>query len=285
MSNNLISFVDVNERVDDASALGLYKSVGKFMCSMLDPTSDTIVISRPDISSRSAASHMLVLSINKFRLVALKRCYDSPKFLRRELAIAEARRVIGFTDYSVELMHGLNLKSEETQDSCTMTRGWEDKDFIMIDFGIKGNREDLARLNFSVIHDIDKFITQLGRWAAFNYLLLVRDRHPGNFLYEKSTGLVYSIDNEEGPFDASGRAIAPNDIIHQIRQLIKKVSSFCENNSLALSFKSGFVEGWHLIADKLDDLTLINQEEKMLTISLLEQDPNSVVDSFTIQQF
>ncbi len=224
---------------------------------------------------------MLLLSINRHRLLAFKRCYDSPDFIGRELAIAEARRVIGFPDYSVMLLHGLSLKCDGAQDSCSLTRGWEDKDFLIIDFGLYGDREDLSHLDYSLVHDIGEFITQLGGWAAFNYLFVVRDRHPGNFLYEKSTGLVYSIDNEEGPFDAFGRAISPNDIILQIRELMKKVLSLGDRESLSSSFRAGFIKSWLLIADKLKYLTLISQKELILTNSLLEQDPNSIVDSLT----
>ena len=270
----------MSERVDDLSANRLYAIIGKFIGENLVPEVDSILISKPIKHSRSSANHLLILTINEGRLVALKRCYDSPDFMRRELVMAEARLLMAFPDYSVKLEHGLNLRCEGSNESCTMIRGWEDKDYLIIDFGSLGDRVDLAQLDYSLIRNREPFICQLGQWAAFNYLFVVRDRHPGNFLYEKSTGVVLSIDNEEGPFDSSGRILMPQDIVLQMKPLINKILSLGDSDRLVSSFKSGFEMGWHLVAERLNELAHLTPNEIALTRVLLEQDALSVSKSF-----
>ncbi len=280
MGRNLVSFRGSNERVDDASASRLYSIVGECLGEILNPEVDTVQISRPTINSRSAASHLLILTINEKRILAFKRCYDFPDFLRREVAVAEARHLMGFPDYCVNRAYGLDLRSDGSNEICAMIRGWQERDYLIIDFDTAEDRISLSNLQVSLIQDIEAFVFQLGQWAAFNYVLVVRDRHPGNFLYEKSSGLVISIDNEEGPFDSLERFLSPIDIIMQMKSIINRFLALGDRNRLVSTFKSGFEAGWRSVVAKLDELTCLTPQEIASARTLLEQDMLSVSRQF-----
>ena len=111
-------------------------------------------------------------------------------------------------------------------------------------------------------------------------MLVVRDRHPGNFLYEKSSGLVISIDNEEGPFDSLERFLSPIDIIMQMKSIINRFLALGDRNRLVSTFKSGFEAGWRSVAAKLDELTCLTPQEIASARTLLEQDMLSVSRQF-----
>ncbi len=280
MVESLISFSDSDEQVQEESALSLYATISEFIGESLDPSRDSIVISKPIVRSRSADNHILLLTIKNERVLALKRCYDSPEFLRRELVIAEARRVFGFPSYLVARKHGLVLLNKNGKGNCVLVRGWEEKDIIFIDFGRVGDSKNLAQLVAESIVDMSSFLFQFGMWAAFNYLLVVRDRHPGNFVYVKSQGVILSVDNEEGPFDSQGRSMNPQDIILQMKEYLRRILPPTNKEKLVSAFKSGFEIGWTTIDQRIANLKSLSQIEMQLTLRLLKQDFRLICNSF-----
>jgi len=76
---------------------------------------------------------------------------------------------------------------------------------VLVDFGVENNRRDFNHLQSNQIPNIQQFFGQYGEWCAFDYLIGSKDRHKGNYLYDIGENWVYSVDNEERPYDAQGQ--------------------------------------------------------------------------------
>lgn len=270
---NRLSVGSPSEPVLDEDAVAFYARISDAIGTGLDPSKDALVIGAPPWSSRNSAQYARVCDCDTNRRVCLKRCSDSSEFLRRELLIPQAKVVLGFTGYNVISSHGVLLRNPDTGKNCALLAGWEDKDLLLLDYGNPKVVESMATLQPGSIADLPQFCHSFGRWCSFDYLLGVRDRNPGNFVYFKDTGILHSVDNEEGPFSTDGRFIGVDDILIQTKQNIDRFASGNNRAELLRQVRLGFIEAWHSISSGTSLLKMLNERELELLTSLLKQDP------------
>jgi len=272
VGDKLEKFLDVDDK--------FYRQISYCIGKSLDPKKDNIVITKPPWSSRSAAAHMLLCIVKENRYVALKRCVDNPEYIRREFAIAVAKTQFGFPSYNVIKIDGLILQHPTTGANCDLLKGWEHQTILLIDFGdfnkVKNLTDDPDRgLKLSDMIDINKFCFVYGQWMAFNYLLGIRDRNSGNFVFFTDKQELHSVDNEEGPLDSNGNDIGGDDIIQSSKQNIQKFINDNNSSTCMSSLRLGFVDGWNKIKNFQEFLIMFNPKEIERTKRLLEQ--NAIV--------
>lgn len=277
---NRLCFAGVTETVSDEDAVRFYEMISSVIGDTLSPTADTIVLMQMDKHSRSSQSHMILCKIKEDRYVVLKRCFDNLEFIRREAIIAEAKKRLGFPSYGVLPINGLSLRSFSTSESSQLTKGWGQKSILVIDYGNYKSCKNLTELPPSDIRDMEKFCFDYGKAAAFNYLLGVRDRNSGNFVYFLDTRTLHSVDNEEGPFDSNGNEIGVMDIVDATRQNIEKFIAGPNRSSYVRLLREGFQSSWDLISQQADSLNILQQREMSLFKKRLQDDPDRIAMLF-----
>lgn len=260
--------------------VSFYGAISRCIGAHLDPTVDVLEITKPDRASRSAPSHLLLCRIRGERVIALKRCSDSPEFIRRELSVAEARKVLGFSHYEVIRIPGVQLRSTPTMQNCQLLAGWDQKETLLVDFGSYKHSKNFSELRRDEIRNITGFCLDYGKWASFNYALGVRDRNPGNFVFFSNTQALYSVDNEEGPFDSAGNDIGFMDIASSTRQNVDTFIAGPDKLAHVLSLKSGFAQGWDMVSAGLSRLTMFNLRELAMTQSRLNASRDQIAAVF-----
>lgn len=115
--------------------------------------------------------------------------------------------------------------------------------------------------------------------GKLNCLIGVRDRHAGNFVISLATETVYSVDNEEGPFDSNNNLIDVRFIANQIRTGIERFFRGDFNDPLyKQNFKQGFIEGWTQVVLGFSLLHMFNQNEQELIRNSITNNPELVFD-------
>jgi hypothetical protein len=265
------------ENVVYEDAITFYEAISKCIGQKLDPEKDRIFIDKPDTQSRSSGSHMLYCIINGSRRVALKRCYDNPEFMRRELAIADAKRKLMFSSYNMFKIDGLKLRNTLTKNSCMLTQGWENKPLLVIDFGNPSDIINLSDLTQAQIANIQSFCHSYGSWTAFNRFFGVRDRHGMNFIFIKNTQILHSVDNEEGPLDSTGRFIGVKDIEMTMSQNIQRLIAGANRDLCIQWLRQGFLDGLARIRSiDPSSISMLNANEITLLEQMLAQAPSDL---------
>jgi hypothetical protein len=152
-------------------------------------------------------------------------------------------------DYKVKKAQGLVLRLAKT--GVNLFSGWEMSEFVMIDFGKRNARknfrpQDPDQLRADEIKDLEKFFEQYGEWCAFNYVIGAQDRHPANFIYDLQEQRVYSVDNEERPYQPDGSFVPFDSQVSLFSQAVQPYlpSDKEERQGVVAAFKKAFVSCW-----------------------------------------
>jgi hypothetical protein len=154
-------------------------------------------------------------------------------------------------DYPVKKLNGFKIRSAASGSNCQPFSGWESSDLVLLDFGQENMRKNFFDLVVvEEISNITDFFEQYGRWCAFDYIVGTKDRHLRNYVFDKSDGSVYSVDNEERPYDASLN-FAPFD--SELRNFNANVQKFLppvpeSKRAAIVEFGRGFLNCWTEIA-------------------------------------
>lgn len=271
--NNIIAD---NEAIHDEDAVNFYEFLSLFIGKKLDPKKDRVELLKPTKKSRNSEGYLVYAQIGTDRKIAFKRCKDTPEYIRRELAVSQAQLVLKFPSYKITKVDGMTLRNEKTKKNCKIFSGWENKTFLVIDYGNPSIMKELNEINKNEI-DMIEFFKKYGRWAAFNILLGVRDRHASNFVVLLIDETLYSVDNEEGPFDDKNILIDPTVIANQIKFGIARFFKDDLNESVYReNFRQGFIEGWDQIAAGFSSLNMFNKKETDLLQNSIKFDSSSI---------
>ena len=275
--NNIIT--PNSENISDKDAINFYKLISTVTQLELEPKTDKIILKKPERSSQNAKKYFVLCDINKNRRVGIKRCMDNSQYLRREIIINEAKKITGFPTYSILSTKGIILQLESKEKNCIIFENWENKDLIIMDFGNPNDMKTLKELEPNTI-DSWTFYYEFGRWAAFNFLLGVIDRHSSNFILSFTDGKIHSIDNELGPFDSKGNEAGPRQILVPVKQTIERFFTDTNRGVCIQNLKQGFVDGWDSIVSKLSQLTMFNKDEMNLIQKRSVHDSKKVSEIF-----
>jgi hypothetical protein len=264
---------------NDEDAERLYNLLSQVSGLTLSCTTIPVSLRKPDWGSRSSGSHMIICEIQGGRTVVLKRCADNPEYIRREVAVSQAKETLGVPSYKVVRVEGLRLRQSGTEANCTMTSGWDGKPLAAIDYGNLQNARNLNKLSIPEIGNLDMFCKDYGKWAAFNYLLVVRDRSLNNFVLFVDSQILHSVDCEDGPFGSNGAFVGADDVVMSTKQTIEKFITGNDRQARVAKLREGFVEGWSAITDRLDSLVMLTPSELALTKQLSGQDVNGLSES------
>jgi hypothetical protein len=203
---------------------------------------------------------------------------DNSEFLRRELLVAEARSKSGFNHYNVQRSTSLVLRDSTTRSNFEIVRGWESSTYLAIDAGDLFSKQ-LFELNQAEIAS-EGFLQQFGEWAAFNYLLGIRDRHSKNFVYFPLSSKLISIDNEFGPYDANGRLENLEHIVMDMNNCIKNHIPRPKLENCLDILRNGFQAGWKKVRNAAPGFSLLNENEQNLLNEHFSYDPSVVARAF-----
>lgn len=248
----------------------------------LDPEQDRILIFKPNEHTRNTQhNELLYCLINKDRKVALKRCSDNSEYLRRELVIDSAKRALNLPRYTIKQESNVSLTLINSKQNCSLLSGWENKKFLVIDYGHPNLLKPLSKLKKEEIHP-ETFFYSYGSWTAFNLIFGVRDRHLANFVLCISDDILHSVDNEEGFFD-NHKQLVPIRVM--INQTISTIRHFVdEENSIVFStcFERGFKNTWEQIKNNISNLIMFTESENELITEILTHDPDDMIKLFSV---
>lgn len=279
---NRIIIEKSTENIMDADAVNFYEIISICIGTTLDPTKDRIVLSLPKEQTRnSKRNHLIYCLINTDRKVALKRCSDNMDYLRAEIVIGLAKNVIDLPRYTIFRQDGIILRNKKTEKNCSILKEWGKKLFLVIDYGNPNLIKPIKNLKKEEIH-LETFFYNYGKWAAFNLIFGVRDRHAANFVLNLNDNILHSVDNEEIFFDDNGN-IVPARVI--IKQTNFSVSRFIDDkNSLTCTakFREGFIDCWEKIIANLSCFTMFKGSELQLIFETAKHNPKKVVKQFLV---
>ena len=245
----------------------------------IDSKKDRILIKKPSDPSQNSEKYLILCEINRNRVIGIKRCMDNPEYLRREVAIDNAKRVLEFPAYRILANTGISLRDKSSKRNCVIFEGWENKELLLIDFGNPNDMKKMQELDPKLI-DLGNFCYEYGMWAAFNFLLGVIDRHGSNFILSFTDRALHSIDNELGPFDSKGNKVGGRHIIVPVKQNIERFFDDLNRPICIQNLQRGFIEGWDKIVPRLSELVMFNEKEIQLIQKLSAFDPNKVSEIF-----
>jgi len=279
--NNII-IKNSTEKIIDTDAKLFYEMISKCISTTLDPKKDRIIISFPKEKTRnSKQNHLIYCLINRDGKVALKRCSDILEFLRAELVIDEAKKVIDLPHYNLFRIDGIVLRDKKTKKNCSLLKGWENKSFLFIDYGNPNLSKPIKELKKEEIH-FETFCYSYGEWAAFNLIFGVRDRHSANFVLCISDNILHSVDNEEIFFDNNGKLVPARVIIKQTNNTVSRFID--EKNSYMCTeyFRNGFVKCWKKIVANLSCFTMFKGDELEIIYQTVAHEPKTIVKQFLV---
>ena len=114
-------------------------------------------------------SKSILCKIDDIHYVCLKRYDENFYFSKQEILTSKIKKQIGFPYYNVIQSQGLLLRLKSTQKNIESIMDWEEKLFLMIDFGNYTQSKNLRDLPISTVQDSASFYNFYGKWAAFNY--------------------------------------------------------------------------------------------------------------------
>ena len=245
----------------------------------IDSKKDRILIKKPSDPSQNSERYLILCEINRNRVIGIKRCMDNPEYLRREVAIDNAKRVLEFPAYQILANTGISLRDKSSKKNCMVFEGWENKELLLIDFGNPNDMKKMQELDPKLI-DLGNFCYEYGMWAAFNFLLGVIDRHGSNFILSFTDWVLHSIDNELGPFDSKGNKAGGRHIIVPVKQNIERFFDDLNRPICIQNLRRGFIGGWDKIVPRLSELVMFNEKETQLIQKRSVFDPNKVSEIF-----
>lgn len=127
------------------------------------------------------------LQLDNSEIISIKRAYaDTAEIIQFELFMATIRQILSVPHYKIEKKHGFPIP------------GWEEADYMLIEKGQIGARENLNEKNAqdSIRKNRNEFLRQMAKAAAMNFLFGISDRTTLNHVWDKNENLLYSIDNE-----------------------------------------------------------------------------------------
>ena len=254
-----------HETIVDDDARIFYGLMSTVTGQNLDFQKDRILIKKPSDPSQNSRKYLILCEINGSRVVGIKRCMDNPEYLRREVAVDNAKRLLGFPSYAILTSTGISLRGKSTGKNCMIFEGWESKELLVIDFGNLRNMKKMKDLDpQSVSSD---FYYEYGMWAAFNFILGVVDRHESNFILSFTDKILHSIDNELGPFDSRGNRVGIRQIIVPIKQNIERFFDDLNRPVCIQALRKGFAAGWDKTASRSSELSMFNETETQFITS------------------
>ena len=134
----------------------------------LSESKNTINLVSPDWDSYNTSKSILC-KIDDIHYVCLKRYDENFHFSKQEILTSKIKKQIGFPYYNVIQSQGLLLRLKSTQKNIESIMDWEEKLFLMIDFGNYTQSKNLRDLPISTVQDSASFYNFYGKWAAFNY--------------------------------------------------------------------------------------------------------------------
>lgn len=279
---NLIIIKNSKEEIIDTDAIEFYKIISQGTGTTLDPKKDRIVIFPPEEQTRnSKQNHLIYCLINTDRKIALKRCSDMKEFLRAELIIDQAKRIINLPHYTIFQIDGIVLRNKKTKKNCNLLKGWEKRSFLVIDYGNPKLLKPIKELKKEEIH-VRTFFYSYGEWAAFNLIFGVRDRHAANFVLCINDNTLQSVDNEEIFFDHSGKLVPARVIIVQTNNSVRGFVDEENGYMCTENFRKGFVECWKKIVANLSCFTMFNGNELEIIHGTIKIEPENVVPQFLV---
>lgn len=265
----------------------LYDDVVKFYELISDCISKKLSMTENDIhlsysnwkSNRSNSS--ILCKIDTDRYVCFKKYDDDvSNSMRQDLITLQLKQKVGFPHYTIIKSSNLFLRRKASQKNHEFFNGWEQKDFLIIDFGNYEDTNNLLDVPFDKIKDLESFCNHYGMWSAFNYLFGIHDRNAENFVYSHDTGIVHSVDCEYGPFDWKGRNVGVLDIIYETRKAFDRFINHFANFPCRKFLHDGFVHGWYLIEKNADKIDILNNDELVLFKKRLTDDPEQIARIF-----
>jgi hypothetical protein len=166
-------------------------------------------------------------------------------------------------NYPVRMLTGVKVRMNGTETNCRPFQGWETSALVVLDFGKTGARKNFSNLVVSEIGNLNNFFEQYGQWCAFDYIIGTRDRHPGNYVYDQHDGSVYSVDNEERPFDANLNFAPFDSELGNFRQNAQKFFPPTPDSrkEAILGFGRGFLGHWDALKEKFAATDLASDSE------------------------
>ncbi|WKT58518.1 hypothetical protein QVH35_03800 [Candidatus Nitrosotenuis chungbukensis] len=279
---NLIS-TPQKEETSDIDAKFLYDLVSQCLGRKLDPCVDKLALSKPDWNSRSAQLHTILCQINQDGYVMLKRCADNPCYIRREYVIAKIKEKIKWLpNYNGIKQSGIKLRVNSADNNCELLLGWENKEFVVIDIGNYKLTKRIFELELADIEDLGRFCFEYGRWAAFNYLFVIRDRNNANFVFFTNTHILHSIDNEDGPFDSNGNNAGTADIVTSTRQHIERLIVGQNRPQYIQKLIEGFIDGWKMISEHIECIDNLEPNEFDLLKKMLKDPASEIAEAIFV---
>lgn len=264
----------------------LYDDVVKFynlisycISKKLSITENRIYLLKVHWNSHNSRNSVLC-KIDDDRYVCLKKYDDDiSNSIRQELITAQLKQKVDFPYYNVIKSSNLFLRRKISQKNHEFFNGWEQKDFLIIDFG-NANSKNLMDVAFDKIKDFESFCNNYGSLAAFNYLFGIQDRHIENFVYFPDTGIIHSVDNEHGPFDWEGRNVGVLDLIYMTRKVFRRFINNFKNTQYRRFLEDGFIRGWELVKKNANKIDMLNDNELMLFKKRLADNPQRIARIF-----
>lgn len=281
---NFLRLTDVRQVADDFDVGNFYSILTSVIGTRLELPRDRTLLLRPfetkpaQESQNAYSGNLIHCIINLSRDVILKRCMENSEYLRRELLVAEARAKSGFNHYNVQRATNLVLRDSNSRSNFEIVRGWESSTYLAIDAGDLFSKQ-LSELSQAEIAS-ERFLQQFGEWAAFNYLLGIRDRHSRNFVYFPLSSKLISIDNEFGPFDTNGRLENLENIVIDMNNCIKNYIPRPLLEACLETLKHSFQHGWESVRNAAPGFTSLNTNERDLLKEHFAYDPSVVANAF-----
>ncbi len=269
-----------NEEFLYGDIVKFYDLISDCISKKLSITENKIYLLRSNWNSHNSSSSVLC-KIDTDRYVCLKKYDDDiSNSIRQELITAQLKQKVGFPYYNVIKSSDLLLRRKISQKNHEFFSGWEQKNFLIIDFGNYANTNNLKDIQFDKIKDFESFCNLYGRWAAFNYLFGIQDRNIENFVYSQDTRIIHSVDCEYGPFDWKGRNVGVLNIIYETRKVFDRFINNLTNTQYRKFLHDGFIMGWHLIEKNADKIDILNNDELILFKKRLEDNPEQIARIF-----
>ena len=241
---NLIT-TENGDKIRDDDAQAFYSLVSQCTGITLNPEKDTILLSKPEWGSRSAAQYTIKCQINgNEHHVIIKRCVDNPEFIRRENAICLIKRKMNWEPfYNVIKIDGIILRKISDDSNCAILSDWQGKICLVIDIKNYKDAKGIQELSPDEIKDLELFCKQYGRWTAFNLLFAIRDRNQNNIRFFVAKQYVESIDNEEGPFDTHGNNAGVLDVVNSMKSYLPRFLQNDKKAACVAKLIEGFEDG------------------------------------------
>ena len=266
------------ETLVEQDAEVFYNLMSMVIGQNLDSRKDRILIKKPSDPSQNSRKYLILCEINGNRVIGIKRCMDSPEYLRREVAVDNAKRLLGFPSYEILRSTGILLRDKSTGKNCMIFEGWESKDLLIIDFGNLRGMKTMKELDTQSV--LSNFYYEYGMWAAFNFILGVIDRHESNFVLSSTDCVLHSIDNELGPFDSRGNRVGYQQIIVPVKQNIERFFDDQSRPIYIQILQKGFTEAWNKTTLRSSELSMFNEQETQFINEQCSFDPDKISKIF-----